>query len=181
VQARRWRRGLAREAAQLGEWLKTIAPSDELRRWYARDPERLAEFRRRYAVELDQPERARALLHLRELAGARSVTLLTATRDLAHSHALDLVERLRAFQESEAAAEQERGGEPACWRPRVCPECGGLAGADPHPALTRPPRNRGPPSAGGRADSSAGLRRSLLRGVRPAGRAGAERRQRDAE
>jgi uncharacterized protein YeaO (DUF488 family) len=128
---RLWPRGLAREAARLDEWLKTIAPSDELRRWYAHDPERFAEFRRRYAIELEEPERAQALLHLRELAAARSVTLLTATRDLAHSHALDLVERLRAFQDSEAAAEQERGGDPACWLPRVCPECGALADADP--------------------------------------------------
>jgi uncharacterized protein YeaO (DUF488 family) len=109
---RLWPRGVAKAAAHLDEWLKAIAPSDELRRWYGHDPAKFSEFRRRYTAELDDPDRARAFLHLREMATARTVTLLTATKDLEHSHALDLVDRLRAL--APAAAEQDGGGDPAC-------------------------------------------------------------------
>ena len=82
---RLWPRGLAKAAAHIDEWLKAIAPSDELRRWYGHDPAKFGEFRRRYGDELRDPERAAALAHLRELAAAGPVTLLTATRDLEHS------------------------------------------------------------------------------------------------
>ena len=92
---RLWPRGLAKAAARLDEWLKVIAPSDQLRRWYGHDPAKFAEFQRRYGDELRDPERAAALGHLRELAAAGPVTLLTATRDLEHSEAADLAERLR--------------------------------------------------------------------------------------
>jgi uncharacterized protein YeaO (DUF488 family) len=92
---RLWPRGLAKVAAHIDEWLKAVAPSDELRRWYGHDPAKFEEFRRRYGEELRDPERAEALAHLREQAAAGPVTLLTATRDLEHSEATDLVERLR--------------------------------------------------------------------------------------
>ena len=82
---RLWPRGLAREAAHVDEWLKAIAPSDQLRRWYGHDPAKFDEFRRRYGDELQEPERAGALMHLRQLAASGQVTLLTATRDLEHS------------------------------------------------------------------------------------------------
>lgn len=92
---RLWPRGLAKAAAHLDEWLKAIAPSDELRRWYGHDPAKFEEFSRRYGDELREPDRARAMRHLRELAAAGPVTLLTATRDLEHSQAADLANRLR--------------------------------------------------------------------------------------
>jgi uncharacterized protein YeaO (DUF488 family) len=128
---RLWPRGLAKEAAHIDEWLKAIAPSDDLRRWYGHDPARFAEFRRRYGDELREPERAQALLHLRELAAAGTVTLLTATKDLSHSQAADLAERLRVFREEAGGSEQERGGDPVCWLPQVCPRCGTMTGAEP--------------------------------------------------
>jgi uncharacterized protein YeaO (DUF488 family) len=103
---RLWPRGLGREAAHVDEWLKVIAPSGELRRWYGHDPAKFDEFRRRYGDELQEPERAGALLHLRELAASGQVTLLTATRDLEHSQAADLAERLRLRQQ-EAVADAE--------------------------------------------------------------------------
>jgi uncharacterized protein YeaO (DUF488 family) len=134
---RLWPRGLAKAKAQLDEWLKAIAPSDGLRRWYGHDPAKFAEFRRRYTVELEDPERAQALLHLRELAAARNLTLLTATRDLEHSEAWDLAERLRGFAEAAARAAQDSGGDPACWLPRVCPECGALADGEPPASCPR--------------------------------------------
>ena len=63
-----------------------MAPTTELRRWYAHDPARYAEFAHRYRAELHQPENAPALDELRTLAAAGTVTLLTATKDLDQSH-----------------------------------------------------------------------------------------------
>lgn len=93
---RLWPRGLSKEKAHLDEWLKAVAPSDELRRWYGHEPSRFAEFSRRYRAELKEPERAGALRHLRDEARSGPVTLLTATRDLEHSEAEVLARQLRA-------------------------------------------------------------------------------------
>jgi uncharacterized protein YeaO (DUF488 family) len=75
-----WPRGMTKEKADLDEWCKQIAPSNELRKWYNHAPERFEEFTRRYQEELTQPARAEALAHLRELASARTLTLLTASK-----------------------------------------------------------------------------------------------------
>jgi uncharacterized protein YeaO (DUF488 family) len=75
-----WPRGLSKEKADLDEWCKEVAPSTALRRWYGHDPARFEEFGRRYRTELDEPERAEALAHLRELAERGPVTLLTASK-----------------------------------------------------------------------------------------------------
>ncbi|MCW2902683.1 MAG: hypothetical protein JWO67_4948 [Streptosporangiaceae bacterium] len=91
-----WPRGLSKEAAHLDCWVKDVAPSPELRRWYGHKPERFAEFRERYLAELREPERAQAFERLRELARAGTATLLTATRDVPHSHAAVLAEVLRS-------------------------------------------------------------------------------------
>jgi uncharacterized protein YeaO (DUF488 family) len=77
---RLWPRGLSKERAHLDEWCKEIAPSTELRKWYGHDPDRYDEFARRYRAELDDPERAAAFAHLRELAAHGPMTLLTATQ-----------------------------------------------------------------------------------------------------
>ncbi len=71
-----------------------VAPSDGLRRWYGHEPARFAEFRRRYADELGEPERAGALARLSEMASRGTITLLTATRDTGRSQAAVLAERL---------------------------------------------------------------------------------------
>lgn len=92
---RLWPRGLAKRDARVDEWVKDVAPSTELRRWYGHDPERFAEFERRYLAELDEPGRREALAHLRELARSGPVTLVTATRDTERSHASVLLRRLR--------------------------------------------------------------------------------------
>ncbi|GGM06616.1 DUF488 domain-containing protein [Dactylosporangium sucinum] len=91
-----WPRGLRKDAARFDEWLREVAPSTELRHWYGHQPERFAEFRRRYVAELAAPERREALDHLRELAEGGPVTLLTATRDLEHSQAAVLAEEITA-------------------------------------------------------------------------------------
>lgn len=90
-----WPRGLTREAADLDEWCKTVAPSTALRRWYAHDPERFEEFGRRYRAELEEPERVQALQHLRDLAERRTLTLLTATKHAEISEAAVLAGLLR--------------------------------------------------------------------------------------
>jgi uncharacterized protein YeaO (DUF488 family) len=100
-----WPRGLAKHEARFEEWCKEVAPSTSLRRWYGHRPERFADFRRRYEQELREPERARALDRLRELARSGTVTLLTATRDVEHSHAAVLAEVLRA-----SSSERTAGG-----------------------------------------------------------------------
>ncbi len=84
---RLWPRGVRREAVDLDEWSKDIAPSAELRRWYGHDPARFAEFSRRYRAELAGEPGASTLRALRRLAGHTTVVLLTATRDVEHSGA----------------------------------------------------------------------------------------------
>jgi uncharacterized protein YeaO (DUF488 family) len=91
---RLWPRGLTKKRADLDEWCKQIAPSGPLRRWYGHDPDRFTEFARRYRLELDDPERARHLQRLRELARRQMLTLLTATRDVNTSEAAVLADLL---------------------------------------------------------------------------------------
>jgi uncharacterized protein YeaO (DUF488 family) len=89
-----WPRGMTKSEARLDEWLKDVAPSTQLRRWYGHRPERFTEFRDRYLAELADPNRAAALEHLRTLLVQGPVTLLTATRDVTHSQAAVLAELL---------------------------------------------------------------------------------------
>src|SRR5215510_3438407 len=93
---RLWPRGLSKEKAHLDEWLKAVAPSDELRRWYGHQPEKFATFRQRYEQELRSPERSGAFDHLRQRARQGPLTLLTATKDAEHSEAAVLAELLRS-------------------------------------------------------------------------------------
>jgi uncharacterized protein YeaO (DUF488 family) len=84
---RLWPRGLSKSAAALDLWSRAIAPSTELRTWFGHDPARLEEFTSRYKSELTDPDRAEALVELKQLARGHTVTLLTATKDLELSHA----------------------------------------------------------------------------------------------
>ena len=90
-----WPRGLSKEKAGLDEWCKAIAPSTELRKWYGHAPERFEEFGRRYQAELEEPEHAEALQHLRGLARHGTLTLLTATKHADISEAAVLAGLLR--------------------------------------------------------------------------------------
>ena len=131
---RLWPRGLSKDAARVSEWVKDVAPSDELRRWYGHDPQRFAEFRVRYAGELREPVRARALTRLNAAAKRGTITLLTATRDTERSQAALLAEQLRAAAVNRNRPDAEGDdvpGDPACWLHRVCPACGSLAPVEP--------------------------------------------------
>ncbi|WP_405825471.1 DUF488 family protein [Streptomyces sp. NBC_01390] len=94
---RLWPRGLSKDAAHIDEWPKALTPSTELRRWYHAQEDAAAtydEFRRRYEAELAAPEAADSLDALRAMAGRGPVTLVTATRSPARSHASVLVDLL---------------------------------------------------------------------------------------
>jgi uncharacterized protein YeaO (DUF488 family) len=82
-----WPRGIRKEALHLDEWVRDVAPSTELRKWYGHDPEKFSEFRRLYIAELAQPGPQAGLGRLRTQAAEGPVALLTATRDVDRSNA----------------------------------------------------------------------------------------------
>ncbi|SRR5581483_2625409 len=81
---RLWPRGLRKADAHLTAWMKDVAPSPRLRQWFGHDPERFAEFRRRYQAELAKNPQ---LPELRRLGRGKTVTLLYAARDPSINHA----------------------------------------------------------------------------------------------
>lgn len=85
---RLWPRGLSKRKAAIDEWMKDIAPSTALRKWFGHDPERWAEFRTRYRAELTRkPEQ---LKHLRAQARQGPVTLVYSAHDELHNDAVVL-------------------------------------------------------------------------------------------
>lgn len=92
---RLWPRGLAKEAAAVDEWPRDVTPSAELRKWFHAGGS-AGEFRRRYEAELAEPDAVAELDRLRGMAAAGPLTLLTAVRDPASSHAAILAELLGA-------------------------------------------------------------------------------------
>lgn len=85
---RLWPRGVSKTEARVKLWLKDIAPSAELRKWFGHEPGRWAEFARRYRAELKHNDEA--IRQLRELAEHGPVTLVYAARDEAHNQAVVL-------------------------------------------------------------------------------------------
>ena len=92
---RLWPRGVDKQHAAIDEWMKDIAPSTALRKWFGHDPARWAEFRRRYEAELAENP---AVGQLRDLARKGPVTLIYAARDEAHNQALVLRDYLQAMR-----------------------------------------------------------------------------------
>lgn len=95
---RLWPRGLTKGKARVDAWLKDVAPSTELRRWYGHDPDKWSEFRRRYREELNA--HPKVLAPLLDAVRSGPVTLVYAARDERHTSALVLRdvldERLRS-------------------------------------------------------------------------------------
>jgi uncharacterized protein YeaO (DUF488 family) len=85
---RLWPRGVSKADAALDEWMKDIAPSTELRKWFGHDPARWVEFCRRYREELH--DKRKLLRHLRSLARNGPVTLVYSAHDEAHNDAVVL-------------------------------------------------------------------------------------------
>ena len=87
---RLWPRGVNKKDAKIDLWLKDVAPSTELRKWFGHDPGRWAEFRRRYKVELRQKRQLIKLLKTK--AREKPVTFIFAARDEIHNSAVVLKE-----------------------------------------------------------------------------------------
>ena len=85
---RLWPRGLSKERAAVDLWLKDVAPSPELRKWFGHDPARWEQFQKRYRQELREKKDAVRLLKQKEKKG--TVTLVYAARDEEHNGALVL-------------------------------------------------------------------------------------------
>ncbi len=122
---RLWPRGLRKDAVPLDDWLRDVAPSNDLRKWYGHDPAKFGEFRRRYLQELAGPDARASLGRLRTLAAHGRLTLLTATTDAEHSQAAVLAELLDAGLAADAGDSGD-AGDAACWANLVCPECGAV-------------------------------------------------------
>lgn len=90
---RLWPRGLSKAEAHVDLWLKEVAPSPQLRKWFGHRPDRWPQFRERYLAELAG---APAVDRLLELAACRELTLVYAAHDEVHNHAQVLSEHLRS-------------------------------------------------------------------------------------
>lgn len=83
-----WPRGISKEQAAIDEWMRAIAPSPELRKWFNHQPERFADFSENYISELEtDPERAVLAARICDMASKQPVTLVYAAKDPVHNHA----------------------------------------------------------------------------------------------
>jgi uncharacterized protein YeaO (DUF488 family) len=90
-----WPRGMTKEKANLTSWMKEIAPSSELRKWFCHKPELFEEFRQRYVAELrEDPKKIKLIEQLTELAQQGKVTLLYGAKDREHNQAVVLSEEI---------------------------------------------------------------------------------------
>jgi uncharacterized protein YeaO (DUF488 family) len=87
-----WPRGVAKVDLRIEAWLKDLAPSTGLRKWFGHDPAKWDEFRKRYASELEQG--SAGLEELVEQARAGHITLVFGAKDTAHNNAVALKEQL---------------------------------------------------------------------------------------
>jgi uncharacterized protein YeaO (DUF488 family) len=104
---RLWPRGVTKEAAALDLWLKDVAPTPELRRWFSHDPEKWDEFCRRYWAELQSREAAVNLLLAKSREGA--VTLVFGSKDEVHNAAAALKMFLTARGDKGSPGNPETG------------------------------------------------------------------------
>lgn len=96
---RLWPRGVKKRDAKIDEWMKEIAPTAGLRKWFGHDPDRWSEFKRRYEEELEQHQDE--IAHLREIARKGRLTLVFAARDETHNDAVvlkDIILQTRTTQ-----------------------------------------------------------------------------------
>lgn len=122
---RLWPRGLKKQDADIDHWLKEIAPSTELRKWFDHDPAKWDTFRKRYRRELqDNP---RAFEQLKSLADQGRITLLYAARDSKHNQAVILKEAL--MEGPAARGDSGNPSSPVCY-------------ADDFPEYNRLPRKK---------------------------------------
>lgn len=94
---RLWPRGIKTESLVFDEWLKQVAPSSELRKWYSHEANKFQEFREKYIKELEANKETAAIEHLIQLSRETELTLLTATKDIPHSSAIVLKQFLETI------------------------------------------------------------------------------------
>ena len=87
-----WPRGITKDDLKVDAWLKEVAPSTDLRKWFGHDPKKWDEFKRRYGRELEP--HAAALKQLVERARAGRVTLVFGAKDSEHNQAVVIKEHL---------------------------------------------------------------------------------------
>jgi len=95
---RLWPRGLSKEKAQVDEWLKDIAPSDELRKWFSHDPQKWEVFKKRYFGELETKKELIELIVTK--SKGKPVTLVYAAKEEKFNNALSLKEYLETRRKS---------------------------------------------------------------------------------
>ncbi|MDD3554311.1 MAG: DUF488 family protein [Deltaproteobacteria bacterium] len=96
-----WQRGMAKKQVRTDLWLRDVAPSTALRKWFAHDPSKWEEFKKRYFAELDKnPESVHVLL---EAAAKGTLTLLFSARDAEHNQAIALKEYLLSKARKQAS------------------------------------------------------------------------------
>ena len=115
-------RGMTEESLKLHAWLPVLGPSDELRRWFYKRPLRWPIFRRKYLAELSNGDADDSLSQLHAIANHRqNVTLLTAARNMEHSHAAilrDLIEGVRKPPSTSGPTRAASGGRVRAGRSR---------------------------------------------------------------
>ncbi len=101
---RLWPRGVSKEKAAFDEWFKDLSPSDELRKWFGHEPDKFAEFRKRYIKELSTPEKKELLRRVADMAEKADVTLVYSAKDTEHNNAVVLRELVNALMKAKMAA-----------------------------------------------------------------------------
>ena len=92
---RLWPRGISKAEAAIDLWMRELAPSDELRKWFGHRPDRWLEFKKRYRTELKSADRREMLKHLTTMARRKKVVLVFAARDVEHCNARVLADLLK--------------------------------------------------------------------------------------
>ena len=100
---RLWPRGVRKQDLPLDAWDKDIAPSHELRKWFAHDPEKWSEFKQRYRRELEDRSLAGHLHELAARAAGETLTLVFSSHDTEHNNAVVLKEKLERLAHRAAA------------------------------------------------------------------------------
>jgi len=113
---RLWPRGVRKEALQLDAWLKDVAPSDGLRRWFSHDPAKWTEFRRRYNTELDA--NASEWKPILEAARRGTTTLVYSAHDTEHNNAVVLKDYLEGRLKRPSRPATAKAATKRSFRPR---------------------------------------------------------------
>ena len=100
---RLWPRGISKTIAHLDGWMKELAPSDELRKWFGHDDTRWEEFRKRYILELKSPEKVKLIHDLRVMVEGEPITLVYGAKDVEHNNGVVLKQFIEEIMEKKSS------------------------------------------------------------------------------